>query len=179
MDNPMPTGETAVAIVPPRDVCGFADGYRRLYMPNAVGHVPPHVTVAGPFVPYDQLEEALPRLESALKGAGPIVVALRGFATFPESGILYLYLSHPERVLALYKKINAEFPDFPAYGGAHGDEFTPHLTVGVFEDPAELEQAYATLSELRLFIGWDVEWLTVLYKVEDGSWLSYADISIT
>jgi len=178
MDNQKPTGETAIVIVPPLDICGFADGYRRLHMPDAVGRIPPHVTVAGPFVPFDQIEEALPRLESAVKGEGPVVVALRGFATFPESGILYLYLAHPERVLSLYRKIHAEFPDYPAYGGQYGEEFTPHMTVGHFEDPVKLEQAYADLSELRLFIGWDVEWLTVLYKVEDGSWLAYADISI-
>ena len=58
-------------IVPPRDICGFADHYRRLYMPDTMHHIEPHFTVAYPFVPYDQLEAALPKLQSVLAQCEP------------------------------------------------------------------------------------------------------------
>lgn len=178
MNTPAPTGNTAIGIIPPRDVCGFADGYRKLYMPDEMDRIPPHVTVLVPFVPYDQLEEAIPRFERALAGTGPVALALRGFSTFPDEGVLYFHLAHPERVHYLYEKIHAEFPDYLPYGGKHGNSFTPHMTAGLFSNREELERVYEELASQRLFISWDVECLTVVYEVEGGNWLPYAEISL-
>jgi 2'-5' RNA ligase len=178
MDTSRTMEETAIVIVPPRDICGFADGYRSRYMPDAVGRIPPHITVAVPFVPFDELDNALPRLARALTGTGPVVAALRGFATFPDSGILYMYLAHPERVLEIYRRVHAEFPEYPAYGGAHGTDLIPHLTVGVFSDPEELQQAYEGLANQRLFLAWDVEAVQVVYGTQSGEAHIYAEISL-
>ena len=172
-----PTGKTLLAIVPPPDICGFADHYRKLYMPDTMERIEPHITVVIPFVPFDELDEALPKLQKVLQRCPPRALAIRGFATFPKERILYLYLAHPERVLSLYRDIFEEFPQYPAFEGKHKN-IIPHLTVGVFEDPDELQRAYAPLSEQRLFIGWDVEYLSVLCEGEDGHWHAWADLAL-
>jgi 2'-5' RNA ligase len=173
-----PTGKTMLAIVPPSDICGFAEHYRRLYMPDTIHRIEPHITVTIPFVPFEELEEAAPRLQRVLASCPPRALAIRGFATFPEERVLYLYLSNPERVLSLYEAILAEFPDYPAFEGKHGDNIVPHMTVGTFSDPQELERIYLKLSAQRLFIGWDVEYLTVYYEGDDGRWHVWADLPL-
>lgn len=168
-----PTGETSIMIVPPRDICGFADHYRRLYMPDTMHRVEPHITVTIPFVPYGQLEQAEPRLRQALTHCPPTRLSIRGFGMFRDTGILYLWTAYPERVLSIYKAILAEFPDYPAYGGKYGDDFTPHMAVGRFSDPDELESVYNELSGMRLYLGWDVDRVIVKYKTEETLWLTW------
>jgi 2'-5' RNA ligase len=173
-----PPGTTAIIIVPPLDIRGFADHYRRLYMPETVHRIEPHITVVCPFVPYARLPQAMPLLKKALASVPPRPVALRGFAVFPDEGILYLRLANDERVHSLYRAILAEFPEYPAYGGKYGDEWVPHMTVGEFTDRAELEQVFGQLAGLRLFLGWDVEQVTVKYKAPDGVWHTWAEVPL-
>src|SRR4051812_33709532 len=93
-----PTGKTAIILVPPGDIMGYADHYRRLYMPDIMHRIEPHFTVTFPFVPFEQLPEAEPRLRQALANVPPRRVSLRGFSIFRTSGILYLRPGDPERV---------------------------------------------------------------------------------
>ncbi|HYO49266.1 MAG TPA: 2'-5' RNA ligase family protein [Chloroflexia bacterium] len=173
-----PTGETAVVIVPPHDICGFADHYRRLYMPDTLHRIPPHITLAYPFVPFDELEAAMPRLADALAACPPRAVAIRGFSVFQDAGILYLHVANEERVLSLHQAIMAEFPDYPVYGGRLTTDFVPHITVGNFPDPDELDRVYQELSGMRLFLSWDVECVQVMYKDTDGIWQLCAEIPL-
>lgn len=170
-----PTGKTAIMIVPPTDICGFADGYRKLYMPDAMHHVEPHITVAYPFVPFNILEENMPRLRSVLQRCYPRRLSIRGFSTFSEQGVLYLHLADPERVRSLYRAILAEFPEYPAYGGQFGEELTPHLTVGRFATPEKLQEAYEKVAGLRLYFGWDVTWVAVKFQTGDGNWHTWEE----
>jgi 2'-5' RNA ligase len=165
-------------IVPPRDIQGFADHYRRLYMPDSVPRIEAHITVLYPFVPYAQLPHAVPRLRKALASVPPRPVALRGFAAFFDEGILYLRLADDERVLSLYRAIVAEFPEYPAYGGKHGEHWVPHMAVGEFTDRAELERVFSELAGLRLFLGWDVEQVVVKYKAPDLVWHTWAEVPL-
>ncbi|HEX9988156.1 MAG TPA: 2'-5' RNA ligase family protein [Chloroflexia bacterium] len=173
-----PTGETAVVIVPPHDICGFADHYRRLYMPDTLHRIPPHITLAYPFVPFDELEAAMPRLADALAACPPRAISIRGFSVFRDTGILYLHVANDERVLSLYHAILAEFPDYPAYKGQFGPDLVPHMGVGKFTDPGELERVYQELSGMRLFLSWDVECVQVMYKDTDGIWQLCAEIPL-
>ena len=172
------TGETALVIVPPPDVIGFADHYRSLYMPGTMHHIEPHVTVTVPFVPYDKLPEAEPRLREALAQHPPTRISLRGFRMFKSEGILYLYLADPERIYSIYRAVLAVFPEYPAYGGRYGERWIPHMTVGEFDDPAECERVYNDLIIQRLYIGFDVDAVTVKYKTDDGIWDTWADIPL-
>jgi 2'-5' RNA ligase len=174
-----PTGETAVIIVPPPDIIRFADHYRSLYMPTTMREIEPHITLVYPFVHYDRLPEAEPLLRETLAPHAPIHLSLRGFDRFPGSGVLFLYSAHEERLHELYRAIFAAFPGQPAYGGVHGDDWRPHMTVGRFDDAAALEAAYKDLSGLRLYIGFDVESVTVKYRTSDGIWDTYAEIPLS
>ncbi|MFL5732704.1 MAG: 2'-5' RNA ligase family protein [Chloroflexia bacterium] len=173
-----PTGETAIIIVPPRDVCGYADHYRQLYMPDMVRNIEPHFTLVYPFAPYDLLGEVEPRLAEALAACPPRRLSIRGFAVFRESGVLYLRIADPERVLSLYRAIQAAFPEYPAYGGEFGEQLTPHLTVGRFSDPDELEKVYSELAVQRLYIGFDVESVVLKYKNDDGIWDTWSEVPL-
>lgn len=178
MSDYYPTGETALVIVPPPDICAYADYYRSLYMPDEVERIEPHVTVSVPFAPTPLLPEVEPRLRASLGRCAPVRLSLRGFETFDETGVLYLKLAHPERVHALYRAVVSEFPEYPIYGGQHGDDFTPHMTVGIFEDHDELARVYEDLSVQRLFIGWDVETVWVKCRMSDGIWDTWAEIPL-
>jgi 2'-5' RNA ligase len=173
-----PTGMTAIGIVSPPDVCGYADHYRSLYMPDEMHNIEPHITLTVPFVPYDKLSEAEPKLRQALAHCPPQHLTFRGFETFPEEGVLYLSLAHHERVHAIYSAILAEFPEYPAYEGKFGDDFIPHMTVGVLSDPEELKRIHEELSVQNLYIGFDVEHVTVKYECEDGVWGTWAEIPL-
>lgn len=173
-----PTGETALVIVPPPDICAYADHYRKLYMPEEVEKIEPHITVAVPFVPANMLGAVEARLRGALAKCAPTRLSLRGFDMFRDTGVLYIRLAHPERVRAIYHAVLAEFPEYPIYGGQFGEEFTPHLTVGRFSDRAELERVYEELSVQKLFIGWDVEQIVVKYKMSDGVWDTWGEIPL-
>ena len=173
-----PAGETALVLVPPHDICAYADHYRRLYMPDTANLIEPHVLVLYPFAPVEIIYREQDRLLAALDKIEPFYMSLRGFDTFPAFGLLYLRLSHPESVVALYRAVYAEFPDYPIYGGQAGSDFTPHLAVGQFEDPAELDRVHAELAAQRLFIGWTVDTLTVKYRDPEGVWQTWADVPI-
>ncbi len=177
-EDDRPTGKTALIILPPSDVCGFAEGYRQQYMAEMMHIIPPNITLTDSFVPFEELERELPRLERVLAERQCFPAALRGFATFPDQGILCLYLAHPERVLDLYQAIIAEFPDARAYDGKYGDDLAPHMTVGMFTDRDELFRVHKELEDQRLFIGWDVESVTVVYQVEGGAWRHWADVGL-
>ncbi len=177
-DQGPPIGTTIVVAVPPNDICAFADHYRQLYMPDHMYDIEPHITVAGPFMPYDELPEHLPRLRETISACAPVRMSLRDFGCFTEGGVLYLRPAYPERIIYLYKAILAEFPDYPAYGGKFGDDLVPHMTVGMLSDPAELEQVYAELSEMRLYLGWVIDSLALKYKANDGIWRTIEEIPL-
>jgi 2'-5' RNA ligase len=173
-----PTGETAIVIVPPPDIMGYADHYRSLYMPDTMHHMEPHITVLHPFVPYEQLPQAEPRLRSVLASLPARRLSIRGFAVFRQTGVLYLYLADPERVISIYQAIHTEFPEYAAYGGLHGDTFVPHMTVGHFEEPDDLEKVYSELATQRLYIGFEVERVTIKYKLSDEIWDTWAELPL-
>jgi 2'-5' RNA ligase len=174
----LPAGETALVLVPPHDICSYADHYRELYMPDTAARVEPHVLVLYPFAPLEVVHREQHRLRAALSRIEPFYLSLRGFDTFPALGLLYMRLSHPERVVALYRAIYAEFPDYPIYGGQTGGDFTPHVAAGQFDDPAELERVHEELAGQRLFIGWTVEALTVKHLDPDGVWHTWAELPL-
>ncbi|HEX8219369.1 MAG TPA: 2'-5' RNA ligase family protein [Chloroflexia bacterium] len=172
-----PTGQTAIVIVPPPDIRGFADHYRQKYAAEQIWRIEAHITVDYPFVPFDRIEEAEERLRLLFAKCPPRAVAIRGFGIFPEDKVLYLRLAKPERVTSLYEAVLAEFPQYPAYG-RQPEEFVPHMTVGLFSDAEELERVYSELAPLRLFIAWDVESVYLIYKTADGTWHPWAEIPL-
>ena len=174
-----PTGETALIIVPPADVCNYADYYRAKYMPDDVPRIEPHITITHPFVPYAQLPQAVLKLRDVLAQCPPTRLSLRSFAVFDsDPGVLFLRLADPGRVLSIYRAVLEAFPEYPIYGGKYGDTLEPHMTVGIFTDREEMEQAYNELSIQRLYIGFEVEQVVVKCKMDDGIWDTWAELPL-
>jgi hypothetical protein len=82
-------------------------------------------------------------------------------------------------VRTIHSAVHQVFPDYPAYGGLHGDNWEPHMTVGVFSDDSELEQVYRELAVQKLFIGFDVDSVLIKYETDDdGIWDTWAEIPL-
>jgi hypothetical protein len=89
--------------------------------------IPAHVTVLFPFVPADEIDDALIADLSALfVRLPPFDFALRECRRFPA--LLYLVPDPPEPFVAMTEAVAAAYPDFPPYEGVF-DSIIPHLTV--------------------------------------------------
>jgi hypothetical protein len=157
-------------IVPLPEVETLVGHHRAVLDPSAGWGVPAHVTVLYPFLPPVQINEDVRQ-------------TVRGIvATTPAFGVEFLrtcwfddtvvWLSpHPaEQFRDLTMAIWQRFPATPPYRGAHGDNITPHLTIG-HAGPSEAMRAAAVeidtqlparavATEVRLIIG----------KAEKDSW---------
>lgn len=128
--------ETALLILPPREVQVFSYPLREAYDSEAAGsQLPAHITLLYPFVPPDQIEATIPRLERLLKKCAPFELTLDRYGRF--EGTIFLEPSDPQPVLQLHEILAEAFPEYPIYGGEHGPDLHPHLTIARFEEPAE------------------------------------------
>ncbi len=89
--------------------------------------VPAHVTVLFPFVPADEVDDAL------LEGLNALFVRMQPFdfeliacRRFPA--VLYLAPEPAEPFVTMTEAVAAAYPDFPPYEGVF-DSIVPHLTV--------------------------------------------------
>ena len=124
--------ETAVLIIPPFEVQRFAAPIRREAMPEHWMQAPAHLTLLYPFVPPDEVSQAMPRLRQALSAAAPFDVTLDRYGRFPTA--VFLEPSEPQPLLDLHRHLAAAFPEYPIYGGEFGHAFRPHLTLAHSED---------------------------------------------
>lgn len=129
--------ETALLILPPKEVQVFSYPLREAYDSQAAGsQLPAHITLLYPFVPPGLIDATVPKLRKLLEDCPPFELTLDKYGRF--EGAIFLEPSDPEPVLRLYDLLAREFPEFPIYGGEHGLDLHPHLTLARSEDPAEL-----------------------------------------
>lgn len=123
---------------------------RARYDPSGRRGFPPHITLLAPFVPPDEITDALlDDLRELFGRLGPFDFELTRTGRFP--GTLYLAPEPVERVAGLIDALVARYPDYPPYGGEF-DTVVPHLTVahGVPEPTlAALELVVASGLPLR------------------------------
>jgi 2'-5' RNA ligase len=130
---------SGVLIPAPPEVDAFVRRFRERYPGTAMHHVPPHITLMVPFVPpgrvgeppnLEVLDAAATRLRGVCRQVAPFPVCLDHYGMFP-GGVLYLALRDDRHVTDLHRRIQAAFPDYPAYGGQFND-FVPHMTLDVY-----------------------------------------------
>lgn len=152
--------ETALLILPPREVQVFSYPLREAYDSQAAAsQLPAHITLLYPFVPPEEIESTVPRLEQLLTNCPPFELTLDRYGRF--EGTLFLEPSDPEPVLQLYEYLADAFPEFPIYGGEHGPDLHPHLTLARFDNPAEAASIVLpptpsftfTVDKIHLFLG--------------------------
>jgi len=129
--------ETALLIVPPKEVQVFSYPLRAEYDAQAFDNkLPAHITLLYPFVPPEQVDPTIATLEKVCKRITAFETSLDRYGHF--EGAIFLEPSDPEPILALYRRLADEFPDYPVYGGEHGSELHPHLTLARFENDTDV-----------------------------------------
>jgi 2'-5' RNA ligase len=138
----------------------------RLRYGNAALGVPAHVTLLVPFVPVDEIDEALLAELRGLFAAQPAFeFSLPRVAHWPELAWLAPEPSEPfKRLTAL---IVERYPDYPPYGGIH-DEVIPHLTVAE-ADAAVQDEVEAALTPY-LPITARADEVTLIVEDKAGRW---------
>lgn len=128
-------------VVPVPEVEPVVGAHRAVLDAHARLGVPAHVTVLFPFVDPDDLDAAvLVRLAEVLAAVPAFDHRFTRTAWFDDA-VLWLAPEDPRPFVALTRAVTAAFPGHPPFGGAHGDDVVPHLTVGHGRDPAELRAA--------------------------------------
>ena len=168
---------TVVMIVAPHELQAIAVPLLRRYAPDTLTRVPAHLTVLYPFVAYDRLDEACAQLDQICASIAPFEVTLAGYAEFP--GAIYMPPRNPQPIKRLFHTIYRHFPECPPYRGAFGDDLTPHLTVGEFENPEEQHAARAAMPRYAP-ITFQATRLHILYGIDNIAlpWLTHAVIPL-
>lgn len=161
---------TAIVIIAPHEVQEIAVPIMQRYAPDALTLLPAHITLLFPFVKYDKLDAACAALRALCAQITPFEVSLNGYGTFPET--TYMQIADAAALKALFAQITAAFPTFLPYGGAHGGDLVPHLTVAKFAD--QRQQNAAALPSYKP-ITFRVERLHLTYGVHGVQlpWITY------
>ncbi len=159
---------TAVVIVPPHAVQAVAVPLTLGHSPEMLVKLRPHITVSYPFVPFGELDAAIPVLREIGAAVPPFDLTLQGYGRFPT--VIYMQPADPAPIREVSQRILAAFPDYPPYGGKYGTDLTPHLTIAQF-DPAETLPMPPDYAPLRF----SVDRLHIWYGVDEGNlpWLTY------
>ncbi len=129
--------------------------------------VPAHVTVLYPWIPMDQLTDA-DRAAAAeiVARMSPFDLTFAAVGRFPAA--LWLDPRPGEPILALTRAFAGRWPAYPPYGGEHGDDLVPHLTISDSTDPDELGHIVADV-EAALPLHSRVDELSLLVH-QGGCW---------
>jgi 2'-5' RNA ligase len=140
--------ETAVVVLLPEADPAVDEHRLRLDHARPWG-VPAHLTVLYPFVPPAEVDDVvLAALADAVRAIPPFDCVFADTAWF-GADVLWLAPADDGPFRALIRAVSAAFPDHPPYGGAHGAEPVPHLTVAerVLADDARMRVAEASVRE--------------------------------
>jgi 2'-5' RNA ligase len=138
----------------------------RLRYDNARLGIPAHVTLLFPFVPVEELDEALFGELRTLFAAEPAFeFEMARVARFPE--IAWLAPEPDEPFRRLTELVFSRYPDYPPYEGIH-DEVIPHLTVGE-GDAAFQDEVEAALTP-HLPLNAEAREVVLLEEDESGYW---------
>lgn len=161
---------TAIVIIAPYEVQEIAVPIMQRYAPDALTLLPAHITLLFPFVKYDKLDAAGDTLRDLCAQIAPFEVTLDGYGAFPQT--TYMQIADPVALKAVLAQLTAAFPHFLPYGGAHGSDLVPHLTVAKFTD--ERQQNAAALPSYKP-ITFRVERLHLTYGVHGVQlpWITY------
>jgi len=139
---------SALLIIPPAEVCDRIDVWRRRFDPHAE-LIPPHVTLAyPPFASVEQWPVMCLGINELVESIQPFEITLEGVDV--TSGIPQVLWLHARDDGALPRLRGLLETRFPALVQPLLDGFTPHLTVGQFEEDAPLAAARAELES-----GWE------------------------
>jgi 2'-5' RNA ligase len=103
---------------------------------NDLEAIPPHVTLAYPFLPVSEVNDEVIRQLTLLFAEETAFTFQLGEVKWFDKGVVYLEPSASERLRAMTERLQENFPDFHPYGGEF-DSIVPHVTLsqhGSFAD---------------------------------------------
>lgn len=116
----------------------LASEWEPTYDLGSVDDIQAHITVLGPFVPIDEVDDHLhDRLRQHCAKKRVFPYRLAQVALFAEN-VVYLAPEPAQTFRELTLDAEAAFPGYPHYGGKFA--ITPHMTVGPIRSP-DMEQA--------------------------------------
>ena len=130
------TGEGALVILPPPDIMTAVDVWRSRY-DSHVHTIPPHITVAFPFViKPEEWPDLKPAIRECLADFAPFSIVLQTTGVFESpAGVLWLRPDDGGVITAIRTALAQKYPVAIA---PLPFEFIPHMTLGFFETPQAL-----------------------------------------
>ena len=161
MSNDNPTNSAVVVLVPEAEAAIGA--WRAELDPAAVLGVPAHVTLMYPFASPDAIDAGVTaKLTAALGESRAFEYSLESVEWFGDE-VVWLAPVPAQPFIDMTRALVRAFPQFPRYGGAHGDEIVPHVTIGEGSPGARMAEAArdvapklpipATADEVALIVG--------------------------
>jgi 2'-5' RNA ligase/endonuclease/exonuclease/phosphatase family metal-dependent hydrolase len=157
--------ETALCVIPPRELWSSVDALRGLY-DKAYTAWPPHINLAYPFVRPEVLEDAAQILQGfTTENSLQLVLDVADNFKHKHHNTIFLG-SNPDSGAAELSKLRDRVSDaFGQLQGAGNESFIPHMTIGQSEDP-EAAPHHFLLEKARLLtpLEWKVKELAILVR---------------
>ena len=169
-------GESALVILPPPDVRMAVDVWRLRYDAH-VHTIPPHITIAYPFViKAEEWPDLKPDIRACLADFPSFSVEILATGVFESpANVLWLRPDHRGVITAIHAALAQRFPSAvpPATF-----EFIPHMTLGFFETAEALQQARETVERELRPMRFDVGEISYLLQDVDGGWCQSDTVAI-
>jgi 2'-5' RNA ligase len=161
------SGDTALVIIPPEEISAVIIGWHRLYYPFHTT-VPPHITLAFPFMPEKEWEHNYSALENCLNKFKAFTITLRELAVFTGSQcVLWLKPEDSGNLVRIHTALAETFPD---YFVALEFKFIPHITIGFFDSEELMYEAKTKISSEMRPLHFLVDELVYMVCDEDEVW---------
>jgi 2'-5' RNA ligase len=132
--------ELSAVVVPVPEAEPLVAGLRSELDVHAAAGVPAHVTVLFPFVPPTDIDDALVTALREVVGRIPAISLTFSRVAWFDDRVVWLAPEPAAPFVALTHAVQERFGLLP-YGGEHGTEVVPHLTVAHDAPPARLREA--------------------------------------
>ncbi len=138
-------GDGALLLLPSRRVQARVIPWRRLYDPEHWRTIPPHITLAYPFVRQEEWTALRPALAGCLAAFRPFWVTMARLGSFEApQAVLWFRPDDGGTITRIYSTLSQCLaPCAQSYMQPGPLPFVPHLTVGFFDSSEELDAAKA------------------------------------
>jgi 2'-5' RNA ligase len=169
-------GDGALFVLPSQRVQAKLVTWRRLYDPEHWRTIPPHITVAYPFVRREAWPALQPAFAACLQAFQPFWIKLAELGAFehPQS-VLWFRPDDGGRLAQIHAALTERFPTHVQAGPL---DFVPHLTVGFFDSPAAEAQARAAIETAWHPLRFRVRSLCYATLHDDGIWRACHDLPL-
>ncbi len=170
------SGDGALLILPPRRVQARVIPWRRLYDPEHWRTIPPHITMAYPFVRQEDWAAFRPALAGNLAAFRPFWVTLADLGVFESPQAVLWFRPDDDGMITRIHSVLSQC--FPPYATPDPLPFTPHLTVGFFDSSEAMAAAKARIQAAWQPLRFRVRALQYAVYCEDCAWRTIDELPL-